>query len=83
MPHDKIIPAPFTKGVNFTNWLEYRSADQIDENMFTRQDFANQRRILTGLSLCKQGDHYGKNAGHDKRQSMERYYNVYSADDNR
>lgn len=33
------ISAPFSKGVNFTNWLEYRPTDQIREDMFGLQDF--------------------------------------------
>ncbi len=41
----KAVPAPFTKGVNFTNWLEFRRADQIPENMFTRQDFVNAKSL--------------------------------------
>lgn len=39
------ISAPFTKGVNFTFWLEFRKADQVDEGMFTRKDFENVRRL--------------------------------------
>lgn len=35
------IPAPFRKGVNFTGWLEYRPADEIREDMFTKKDFEN------------------------------------------
>lgn len=45
MSVQKTIPAPFTKGVNFTNWLEHRSAEQIDATMFTRQDFANAKAL--------------------------------------
>lgn len=45
MSVQKTIPAPFTKGVNFTNWLEHRSAEQIDEHMFTRQDFVNAKAL--------------------------------------
>ena len=41
----RAIPAPFTKGVNFTNWMEYRRADQIPENMFTKQDFVNAKSL--------------------------------------
>ena len=41
----KTIPAPFEKGVNFTNWLEYRSAEQINADMFTRQDFCNAKAL--------------------------------------
>ena len=35
------ISAPFTKGVNFTNWLEFRSAQDVEENLYTRKDFEN------------------------------------------
>ena len=41
----KAIPAPFTKGVNFTNWLEHRSADQVYAEMFTKQDFVNAKSL--------------------------------------
>ena len=41
----KTIPAPFEKGVNFTNWLEYRSAEQINADMFTKQDFCNAKDL--------------------------------------
>lgn len=39
------IPAPFTKGVNFTNWLEYRTAEAIDPDYFTRADFVNAKSL--------------------------------------
>ena len=42
---EKAIPAPFTKGVNFTNWLEFRRADQVNAEMFTRQDFMNAKSM--------------------------------------
>ena len=41
----KAVPAPFTKGVNFTNWLEFKTAEQIDAEYFTRQDFVNVRSL--------------------------------------
>ena len=41
----KTIPAPFEKGVNFTNWLEHRPAEQINADMFTRQDFVNAKKL--------------------------------------
>ena len=41
----KTIPAPFEKGVNFTNWLEYRSAEDINAEMFTLQDFRNAKAL--------------------------------------
>nr|MBR4280860.1 glycoside hydrolase family 5 protein [Clostridia bacterium] len=66
MTVQKTIPAPFTKGVNFTNWLEYRSADQIDENMFTKQDFVNARKLGCDVirlpihfeKICQEADGY-------------------------
>ena len=36
---NRTIAAPFHKGVNFTNWLEYRPAEQIQRDMFTKKDF--------------------------------------------
>ena len=41
----KAVSAPFTKGVNFTNWLEFRRADQIPVGMFTKQDFMNAKSL--------------------------------------
>ena len=41
----KTLPAPFTKGVNFTNWLEYRPAEEINADMFTRADFVNAQAL--------------------------------------
>lgn len=41
----KAIPAPFNKGVNFTNWLEFRTADRVDENWFTKEDFMNVKKL--------------------------------------
>ena len=41
----KIVPAPFTKGVNFSNWLEHRPADEIYADMFSRQDFVNVKKL--------------------------------------
>lgn len=66
MPHDKIIPAPFTKGVNFTNWLEYRSAEEIDENGFGKQDFLDVLALGCDVvrlpihfeKICKEEDGY-------------------------
>ncbi|MBQ9855691.1 MAG: hypothetical protein IJO53_05810, partial [Clostridia bacterium] len=66
MPHDKIIPAPFTKGVNFTNWLEYRSAEKIDENGFGKQDFLDVLALGCDVvrlpihfeKICKEEDGY-------------------------
>jgi len=42
---DKTIAAPFSKGVNLTNWLEYRTAEEIDAGFFTRQDILNIRAL--------------------------------------
>ena len=41
MAEEQSIAAPFHKGVNFTNWLEYRPADKIQRDMFTKKDFEN------------------------------------------
>ena len=41
----RAVPAPFTKGVNFTNWLEHRRADQIFAEMFTKQDFISAKSL--------------------------------------
>ena len=45
MSMQKMIPAPFEKGVNFSNWLEHRSTDKIIADMFTRQDFVNVKKL--------------------------------------
>ena len=42
---NKTIPAPFTKGVNFTNWLEHRSAEAVNADLFTKQDFINAKSL--------------------------------------
>lgn len=39
----RAIAAPFTKGVNMTNWLEYKPTDQIDADYYTRKDFEDVR----------------------------------------
>ena len=41
----KTIPAPFTKGVNFTNWLEHRPTEAVKEDLFTKQDFENAKAL--------------------------------------
>lgn len=41
----KAIGAPFHKGVNFTNWLEFRSMENIQVDMFTKQDFENVKKL--------------------------------------
>ncbi|MBE5779266.1 MAG: glycoside hydrolase family 5 protein [Clostridiales bacterium] len=58
MDKTKIIPAPFEKGVNFTNWLEYRSADEINPDYFTRQDFVNARKL--GCDVIRLPIHFEK-----------------------
>lgn len=45
MTQMKAIAAPFTKGINFTNWLEYKRADLIDPDYYTKQDFMNARKL--------------------------------------
>ena len=58
MEHMKTLPAPFEKGVNFTNWLEYRSAEQINGDMFGRQDFINARKM--GCDVIRLPIHFEK-----------------------
>ena len=41
----KIIPAPFEKGVNFTNWLEHLPAEKVNRDLFTKQDFLNAKKL--------------------------------------
>ena len=41
----KAVPAPFTKGVNFTNWMEFRRADQINPELFTKKDFEKVKKL--------------------------------------
>ena len=54
----KTLPAPFEKGVNFTNWLEYRSAEQINADMFGRQDFVHARKM--GCDVIRLPIHFEK-----------------------
>ena len=54
----KPIPAPFTKGVNFTNWLEYRPACEIKADYFVRQDFVNARKL--GCDVIRLPIHFEK-----------------------
>lgn len=62
----KTIPAPFTKGVNFTNWLEYRPAEEINPDFFTRQDFVNAKSLGCDVirlpihfeCICREADGY-------------------------
>lgn len=41
----KAISAPFTKGVNFTIWLEYADANNVNEDFFTKKDFENVKSL--------------------------------------
>lgn len=41
----KAVAAPFSKGINFTNWLEYRKADDINTEYFTKKDFVNAKKL--------------------------------------
>jgi endoglucanase len=52
----KTIPAPFTKGVNFSNWLEHRPAEQINADMFTREDFVNVKKL--GCDVIRLPTHF-------------------------
>lgn len=45
MSSKKAIKAPFTKGVNFSNWMEFKNADQIDPDYFGRADFENVKKL--------------------------------------
>ncbi len=39
------ISAPFQKGVNFTFWLEFKKAEQVNAEMFSRKDFENVKQL--------------------------------------
>lgn len=62
----KAIPAPFHKGVNFTNWLEYKPVEKIDAEFFTKQDFVNVKSLgcdcirlpIHFECICKESDQY-------------------------
>ena len=41
----KSIKGPFEKGVNFSSWLEFKSADRIDPNYITKSDFENVKAL--------------------------------------
>ena len=58
MTNRKPIPAPFEKGVNFTNWLEYRPAEEIQADLFTEQDFINARKL--GCDVIRLPIHFEK-----------------------
>lgn len=57
----KAISAPFTKGVNFTNWLEFRPADKVKEDMFTKVDFENIKKL--GCDVVRIPIHFEKLCG--------------------
>lgn len=54
----KAISAPFKKGINFTNWLEYRPAELIDPDYFTKQDFINAKSL--GCDVIRLPIHFEK-----------------------
>lgn len=54
----KAIAAPFKRGVNFTNWLEYRPVDQIKEDFFTKKDFENVKKL--GCDVVRLPMHFEK-----------------------
>ena len=66
MEKRKPIPAPFEKGVNFTEWLEHRPVEKINADMFTEQDFANARKLGCDVirlpihfeRFCREADGY-------------------------
>lgn len=58
MEKRKVIPAPFTKGVNFTNWLEYRPAEEVNENYIVREDFVNAKKL--GCDVIRLPIHFEK-----------------------
>lgn len=37
----KSVSAPFTRGVNFSSWLEFKNADQLNPYYYTKMDFEN------------------------------------------
>jgi endoglucanase len=39
------VKTPFSKGVNFTGWLETESAESINYSMYTEQDFADVKNM--------------------------------------
>ena len=57
MAIEKIVPAPFSKGVNFSNWLEHRPAEDIRADMFTREDFVNVKKL--GCDVIRLPIHFG------------------------
>lgn len=41
----KSVPAPFTRGVNFSEWLEFKDKDQLDATYMTKVDFENAKKM--------------------------------------
>ena len=41
----RALPCPFQRGVNFTNWLEFKRMEQVKPDYFTRQDFENAKSL--------------------------------------
>lgn len=60
----KAVKAPFTKGVNFTNWLEYRPASEVKEDYYTKQDFINAKRL--GCDVIRLPIHFEELIAGDK-----------------
>lgn len=52
------VPAPFTKGVNFTNWMEFCRAEEINPKHFTKQDFQNAKKL--GCDVIRIPMHFEK-----------------------
>lgn len=59
----KAISAPFKKGVNFTNWMEFKSPEEINENYFTKQDFENVLKL--GCDVVRIPMHFEKFCSED------------------
>ncbi len=57
----KAVSAPFTKGVNFSNWMEHRPADQINTEAYTRTDFENVKKL--GCDVVRIPIHFEKLCG--------------------
>lgn len=62
----KAIPAPFKKGVNFTNWMEFLPAEAVNESLFTKKDFENVKKLGCDVvripihfeQFCKEENNY-------------------------
>ena len=63
---EKCVRAPFTKGINLTNWLEYRPMDEVQTDYYTEQDFLNVKKLGCDVirlpihfeKLCREEDGY-------------------------